>query len=265
MTTVYLDGLGLFGPGLAGWREGIALLQGMHSYQEEQIPAVTPSLLSPNERRRATGAIRLALQVAEEAIKNSGLKAQTIRSVFASSGGDGEIIDKICTALTLPERPISPTHFHNSVHNTPAGYWAIATGCHQASVSLSAYDGSFSAGLLEALTLILVEGDTVLLVAYDYPPPFPLSGTRFFTAPFATALVLSPDRGDLSLAALTLELIGQGEEDTLDDVGLERLRTGNPAARSLPLLQAIARGSVGSVVLPYLADSRLAVGLAPCQ
>ena len=89
-------------------------------------------------------------------------------TVFASSGGDSEVLDKICTALTLPDRPVSPTQFHHSVHNTPAGYWSIATGCTQPSLSLSAYDSSFSAGLLEAAALAWAEAVRVLSLIHIY-------------------------------------------------------------------------------------------------
>ena len=46
---------------------------------------------------------------------------------------------------------ISPTRFHNSVHNAAAGYWTIGAGCMQATTALSAYDATFAEGLLEAL------------------------------------------------------------------------------------------------------------------
>ena len=49
---------------------------------------------------------------------------------------------------------ISPTRFHNSVHNAAAGYWGIATGATAAANALCAYDASFGAGLLEALTQV---------------------------------------------------------------------------------------------------------------
>jgi hypothetical protein len=57
----------------------------------------------------------------------------------------------------MAEKMVSPTLFHNSVHNTPAGYFSIATGIQTASVSLSAGDNTFSAGLIEALTQVLIE------------------------------------------------------------------------------------------------------------
>ena len=46
---------------------------------------------------------------------------------------------------------ISPTRFHNSVHNAAAGYWTIGAHCMQAATAISAYDASFAEGLLEAL------------------------------------------------------------------------------------------------------------------
>ena len=49
------------------------------------------------------------------------------------------------------------------------------------------------------------------------------------------------------------------------DPALEALRGAIPAARSLPLLDAIARGNAAAVVLDYLEHSRLAVDVASCE
>ena len=263
MKMFYLNGIGLLAPGLRGWRESVFILKGTSAYHYQEIPALRSTLLPVNERRRTTHVIGLALQVAQEAITQAGVEAQQLYSVFASAEGDSEIIDKICTALTRAERPVSPTLFHNSVHNAPAGYWSIATGCTLPSTSLSAYDDSFSAGLLEAATLVLIEQTSVLLVVYDYPPPFPLSQQRGLYAPFATALLLSPKKTAQSWARLQLQPIAHGVEDRLDQENLERLRIGNPAARSLPLLRAIATGTACDVVLPYSATHRLSVAVEP--
>ncbi|MEZ5585126.1 MAG: beta-ketoacyl synthase chain length factor [Candidatus Competibacteraceae bacterium] len=234
MTPVYLHGLSLAAPGLPGWPESQLILAGKQAYQAQPLATLKPSLLPANERRRTTQLINLALHAAQEAVAQGVPTASLVASVFASSGGDCAIVDKLCTALTLPGRPISPTHFHNSVHNAAAGYWTIATGCMQPSISLSAYDWSFSAGLLEAVTFAQVEGVPALLVAYDYPAPFPLSEARPLLAPFATALVLSVEKTASAFGSLRLQLTDQGPEDRIEPAELERLRNGNPAARSLP-------------------------------
>jgi hypothetical protein len=258
MNPLAVESVGILAPGLAGWTTSREVLAGERSYVAEPMPAVIATLLPANERRRTTATVKLALQVAQEAMAQAALTPSPspegrgealVRAVFASSGGDSEVLDKICTALTQPDRPVSPTQFHHSVHNTPAGYWSIATGCTQPSLSLSAYDGSFAAGLLEAAALAWAEAARVLLIAYDLPLPFPLSERRNIVAPFAVALLLNPLVTDRRQAILRLRQTTPEPVDRLDDGNLERLRAGNPAARSLPLLYAIARHKSGRVVL----------------
>lgn len=273
MNPLAVEAVGLMAPGLAGWAASQAVLAGQRPYVAEPIPAAMATLLPANERRRVTATIKLALQVAQEAMAqavlapgsspDTGRTGLAVRTVFASSGGDSEVLDKICTALTQPDRPVSPTHFHQSVHNTPAGYWAIATDCMQSSVSLSAYDGSFVAGLWEAVALVWADQARVLLVAYDLPPPFPLAEHRQIVAPFGVALLLNPAPSANRLALLRLGRETTGSVDRLDDAGLERLRAGNPAARGLPLLRAIARGAVGRVILAAGANATLSVEVEP--
>lgn len=263
MLTLSVHGIGLLAPGLPGWRDSLPILQGVSAYAWQDLPAGRSTLLPANERRRTTRLIDLALRAGQEAVTQAGIDPREISAVFASSEGDGEIIDKLCTALTLPHRPVSPTLFHNSVHNAPAGYWSIATASRLPSVSLSAYDDTFSVGLLTAATLALAEQATVLLVAYDAPLPFPLSGQRRLSDPFATALLLSSQSIAPLWARLQLRLATTGEEDRLDQVELERLRLGNPAARGLPLLRALAVGLAATVVLPYSVNHKLTIEVAP--
>jgi hypothetical protein len=228
------------------------------------MPRFDATRLPRNEARRTTFSIRLALQVAQEAIAHLSASSQKICSVFACSGGDSETLDKLLTALALPEKPVSPNVFNNSVHNAPAGYWSIATGSQQTSTSLTAFDGSFAAGLLEAVSLSIVEQGPVLLVSYDVPPALPLLSFRPVKIPFAVALLLSVNKSPLSRSQITVDIAYQQQEDRLRDAPLEALRIGNPAARSLPLLQAMAQQRRGNVVLPYLPRSQIVVRHEPC-
>ena len=249
MNTLQVEGVGLMAPGLAGWPNGWAVLSGARPYVAEAMPTAIAALLPANERRRTTATVKLALQVAQEAALHADIAPNTTPMVLASSGGDSEVLDKICAALTLPDRPVSPTHFHHSVHNTPAGYWSIATRCAAASLSLSAYDDSFAAGLMEASALAWTDRTRVLLVAYDLPLPFPLSERRAIVAPFAVALALNPAPAEQRLATLRLTRNAERSASRLDDPQLETLRRGNPAARSLPLLRAIAHSTASRVTL----------------
>lgn len=245
---VGVKSVGLAAQGLPSWAESQAVLKGQAAYLSEELPRYAPNLLPPNERRRATAVGRLAFQSAEEAIGGINGNASHLASVFASSGGDTDIVTKICTALATEERLVSPTHFHNSVHNAAAGYWSIATHSHGVSTSLSAFDGSFAMGLLEAATLARCECQDVLLVSYDVPVPPPLDTKRPVHRPFTTALILSAD--GTGQAQLRINVAHEGMETTLEDPELEILRLNNPAARALPLLCGLAVNQPAHVTLP---------------
>jgi hypothetical protein len=261
---LYLEGIGLCAGGLPNWPEAHEVLAGRAPYRESEIVMAASTLLPPAERRRTTDTVKLAMTVGGEAIAHAGLCAENVPSVFTSSGGDGKTITAILEVLASPQREVSPTRFHNSVHNAPAGYWSIATGCREASTSICAYDFSFAAGLLEAATRALTEQCPVLLVAYDVPYPPALAACRTIAAPFGTALVLSPNCTENSLADLSIELrTNPGPETMLGDPAVEALRAGVPAARALTLLTALARGGKQDVVIAHVAGNGLAICVAP--
>ncbi len=262
---VTIKGVGLFAPGLLGWEAGRAVLAGLRPFQPEALPDPDAMMLPPNERRRSSDCVRWAVHVAQEATAQSGLDPGNVPTVFASSGGEMGVFDRLCRALAMPERAVSPTLFHQSVHNAAAGYWGIATASRQSSTALSCYDDSFAAGLLEAVTLVCVEQCPVLLVAYDLAVPAPLSQARPITTGFAVALVMAPAT-DASPAVMRIRLEACADETGgLDHPALERVRQDNPAARSLPLLSALARGGERIINLSLLESQHLMVELGPCR
>jgi Beta-ketoacyl synthase, N-terminal domain len=259
----YVGGVGVLGPGFANWDEAATLLSGRR-YAPAPTVLPPPALLPATERRRTGRVVKLALAVASEAVDRAGIPAQSLRTVFASSSGDGHICHEICLALTASPREISPTRFANSVHNAAAGYWSIATGATLASTVLCAFDGSFCAGLLEALVQVTVDREPVLLVAYDAEYPDPLHGKRPVPDAFGVALALTPSPEPRATARLEVRL-GTGSEDSMPDAGLEALRTSIPAARSLPLLRRLAQGTAGRAALAYLDVAHLIVEVEPCR
>ncbi|HXV69442.1 MAG TPA: beta-ketoacyl synthase chain length factor [Nitrospira sp.] len=263
---VAIHGIGLLASGLVGWSAGRPVLTGHRPFQPDEVPEPAAALLPPNERRRSSDCVRWAVQVAQEAMAQSGFEPRDVPTVFASSGGEMGVFDKLCCTLATPARMMSPTLFHQSVHNTAAGYWGIATAGQQSSTALSCYDDSFAAGLLEAVTVACVEQSPVLLVAYDLAVPAPLNQARPITTGFAVAFVLAPP-SDTSLATMSvrLETASAVAASGLDDADLARLREDNPAARSLPLLSAIASGGVQTIRLGLLDSQQLILELGPCH
>ena len=261
--TAYIEGIGLLGPGLSDWPSSQAILTGQAPYQVLKTVLPAPALLPAAERRRSGAIVKLTLAAGLEAVTAGGLDAASLPLVFSASGSDGENCHAICAMLASDDRQISPTRFHNSVHNAAAGYWSIATGAMTTSSVLCAFDACFGAGLLESLTQVVVDRTPCLLLACDTPYPEPLHSTRPILDALGIALVLAPQRSARALAQISLSLT-DAPADRLEDAGLEQLRTGIPAARGLPLLRAIAQGQEQQVILDYLDTSRLAVRVTPC-
>ncbi len=264
---VFIEGIGLLGPGLADWQQGAAILRGQASYAPAATALPVPEGLPSAERRRTGPAVKLALAVGRQAIAASGRDAATLATVFSASGADGHNYHAICESLAGDDPTISPTRFHNSVHNAPAGYWSIATGAMAPSNAMCAHDGSFAAGLLDAYSQVLASRAPCVLIAYDTGYPEPLRSARPIPDAFGLALVLTAEPGPATLASLRPSLVmgdSEGEAPTpMADAALETLRAAIPAARALPLLQALAREDDATAVLDYLDPLRLRVEVAP--
>lgn len=246
-----IDALEVLGPGLPGWGASRPVLAGEASYHQEPVTLQPPPQLSPAERRRTVPSVRLALSVGSAAIAQSGHDPGELLAVFASSGADGDTIAAILAALNTPTHEVSPTRFHNSVHNAPSGYWSLATHSREASTSISCHDFTFAAGLLEAGVQAISHDRPVLLVAYDLPYPSPLHEVRPITGIFGIAMVVRPAplSGCSTHLALSFAEASDAEPDSCAVDGLETLRRGNPAARALPLLTQLARNEPNVVRL----------------
>lgn len=247
---VSIESVGIVAPGMPNWDAAGPILAG-HAMYEATSLALPPVELLPSAERRRTGfPVKLAISVGHQALVNGRHTLDAIATIFTASSGDGDVIDEICRTLASSDRQVSPTRFHNSVHNAPSGYWGIATGSMLASTSLCGYDWSFPIGLLEAAVQVTTVFDKVLLIAYDAPYPGPLGKRRGVSATFGTALLMTRQRTANSIADLDISLPGTvTNQSVMDDPGLETLRQTNPAARALPLLRALVTKQAQTIFL----------------
>lgn len=262
---IFIEGVGVLGPGLCGWPASQAILAGITAYQEAPLVIPPSDLLPPAERRRTGLAVKIALAVGSEAVALARREAAELPAVFASSAGEGENMQAIFSTLADDAREISPTRFHNSVHNAPSGYWSIAAKCMAPSISLACYDASFAAGIIEAGAQAFTGKSAVVLMSYDAPYTHPLDKVRPISAGFGISLVLNGKRTDRSLARLDIS-IGRGSSAStpIAATPLEALRKGIPAARGLPLLAALATRTQGDICLDYVAGNQVTVTIKPC-
>lgn len=240
MTTLIatIEGIGYWSRGLPSWDAARAFAAD-GTLSAETAPRPAPQLLAPNERRRAPETVAVALEVALAACTAAGREPASLPSVFASTHGDLSITDYMCSTLVGDPRTVSPTRFHNSVHNAAAGYWTIGAGAMQAATAISAYDATFAQGLLEAMVQLATGSEAVLLVGYDGASTGPLAPISPSEGLLGAALVLSRARAD---GRTQLRVTLDDGHAGAGDGALARRDAANAMAPMLQLFDALAGG-----------------------
>ncbi len=215
-----IAGVGVWARGV----EGVAKfeqsqLNDFESMCESSFVNPKPECVPPKERRRAGLMINLAVEVAHQACDDAAIDKTQIPSVFVSALGDTAITDYMCRKLAQPEKLLSPTKFHNSVHNAPSGYWTISAENRAPSSFVGGFRESFGAGLLEAVSQAHAFATPVLLVAYDIANSAPFEDIEPVSESVGIGLVVT--NGE-SVGAHGPQTGAQGRQNTvLFDVDFE--------------------------------------------
>ena len=249
---VYLESIGAWGEGFCNWKQLREMILGATNHDEGNA-APKPSVIPANERRRAPLSSKLAVEVCAQSVAGAFDPEQPMASVFCSGLGDTELTDYMCRELAREDKLLSPTKFHNSVHNAPAGYWTIAMGCNKAASAVAGLYESVSEALLEGLIQCLVGDEPVLLSFYDTPASSTLRSIYSVDQAFAVSFIVSSVRTPHSECEINWQ-VEDGEVRAWPEVNLaEKLRKcyeTNISARTLALLEPIAREDTKSVSLP---------------
>jgi hypothetical protein len=262
---VRVAGIGAWGPGFSDWPELASRLRGetgeAPAPEQATLRPPAPACIPPRERRRAPASVKLAVEVADQACRAAGVAADQAACVFASGMGDMDITDYMCRTLASDDPLVSPTKFHNSVHNAPVGYWSISQGCKQPGNAVSAFGHTVPASLLEAAVQCATEALPVLWASQDLASPAPFRDIADIGAPCAFALLLLPGPEGPGTPLRFGLSDGSGAWPTLEHAALAPLYEANPSARALPLLAVLARAQ-GAVRLPCNASRDLVVECA---
>jgi hypothetical protein len=163
----------------------------------------------------------------------------------------------MCRELNTDTKQLSPTKFHNSVHNAAAGYWTISTECMQAANSIAGFEQTASLALLEGVTQCVFEQQPLLITLFDAPVADMLKDMLKNELPFAAALVITPQAAGPN--GFELEVRNQAVKwNPLSNAALASLYENNPAAKILSLLEFIAgNNKEHSLSLPLSATTSL--------
>jgi hypothetical protein len=255
---LYLEGFSLWSSRMPGWDIAKSIIRGERAAQDSNSPRPSTALLPPTERRRIPDTVAIALEVAARACEASKRDPAQLPCVFASAHGDTPISDYMCSTLASTPTLISPTKFHNSVHNAAAGYWTIAVRSYAPYTSLSVYESTFTAGLLEAAMQSACESSPVLFVAFDIEAVGPLAAMSRCSGLLGIGMVIATTPRDSNARALRLHVrdeksgIGSREsgiEATPARSAAAALVAGNALAPCFPFVELLAYETAGHVRL----------------
>jgi hypothetical protein len=260
---VGIVGIGAWLRGAPDWPSLREILRGNGSLSDDAPEKPAAEVLPAAERRRAPDGVRLGVEVARQACAMADADPTNLPCIFASTYGELAITDYVCETLAHAPHELSPTRFHNSVLNAPAGYWTIAAGCTAASSAVTAHHRSFAAGLLEASAYACAEGMPVLFASCDVASTGPLAEMTRTGLAFGMAMVLAPAPAGGPRLRISLRP-GLGDVPVSVPLALQAVASDNPAnAHALALLAALAgRGNTG-LFLPLSAGTSMDMEITP--
>lgn len=228
---ITLRGVGVWTPGYAD----VAAWSQRHvpgAMPDPKVEAPRAELLPPMLRRRTSLLTRMAAEVAQQAMTASGVDPHTVPVLYGSVYGEIRTTVDILAAMLDPAAPMSPTRFHNSVHNTAAGYVSIATQNRCGNAALTAGAATLAMGLLECAGIVVQTGGPCVLVIAEESLPEPLAAGVVY-APLAAAFVVGPADGLGDRSRICR--LGQGDAEV---AGLPESLRRNPCAAALGLVDA---------------------------
>ena len=259
MTDIDIAGVGVWSEYFSNWEEFCSVLAGGPA---SLATPLKPELIPARERRRAPLSVKLAVEVMDQACRMSGLAPDKIATVFASVYGDMETTDYMCRTLDVAPRTVSPTRFHNSVHNAPTGNWAIATGSHLSANAVSAYLHSAAMAFLEAAIQAIEEDIPVLVCVQELVSPAAVKPIYDSEQPFSTALLLTPPAHCASPLASVRFAVHNEKSDYPESPQISGVDwSHNLGARLLPLLAALATPGDAALQMPVSKHSSLSLAV----
>lgn len=210
-----------------------------------EVRPLDASIIPVSIRRRSSLATRLAINAAHDACIKAQVDRTTIPTLFSSVGGEMTITDQLCLELTNSDIRVSPTQFHNSVHNSAAAYWSIISQCQQASTAMAAGIQTAAMTLVEAWSQLNTRFKELLVVCYEEQwPDYIDQGNG--QIPIAYAIVFSSQPNHNTIATCTSLRVGQSTQN--QQQSLSELADSVPIVGLSPLFQALQSPGVNQTV-----------------
>lgn len=163
MKPLYLRGFGLFTPRYASpeaWCRGES---------DPEAMLAEAKMLEGPLKRRASELTRISVEVFDQATRRAGIDPSAIPTIWATAHGEHGTAIKLLKMMIRGDGKVSPTHFHNSVHNTASAYASISGGNASASTTLTGGPELVASALLEAFCHVDAGTRELAVVLADEP------------------------------------------------------------------------------------------------
>jgi len=243
MKPAYLRGLGLWTPDYSSpeaWCLGEA---------DPDASKPAAKLLEGALRRRASPLTRMSVEVFEQAMRTSSFDPAEIPTIWATAHGEHDTAIKLLKMMRRGEGKLSPTHFHNSVHNTPSGYASISAGNCSASTTLTGGPELVASSLLEAFCRLEAGAGEIVVVLADEPLQAPFDRPDM-QAPLALAFCLSSEPEGASI------LLDGLRREALPAIKPHERLGGYYVSAGLPLLERAISRRPGRIALEIERDDQ---------
>lgn len=236
MSELYVRSVGLWSPGYANapaWCTGDV---------DAAVEAPAANFLRGPLRRRATAQTRAAVEVLGQVVAEAGWDSSKIATIWGTAHGEHATSIAMFEWMARGEGRLSPTQFHNSVHNTAGGYASISQKNTTTSTTLTGAGELVVSGFVEALGLLRAGCEHVALVFFDEPLKVP------FSVPGMDA-TLALGFGLTSQAEGSVAKLGVLQRESWKGVRPAVHFSGMHVAAALPLLEHVVSGRAGDVAL----------------
>lgn len=238
--------------GLGLWTPGYPSVEAWRLEERDEDARAPKCAIIPSRHRRATSlTTRMGGEVIGQALSAAEVELEQVKLIFGSAYGEFQTAVAQLEMIESEDGRLSPARFKNSVHNTVTGLLSIALKNQGFGTAIASGEATFAMVLLEALTLLELEGGTVVAAVADEPPPPPFHEKARF-APLGFAVCLGAEGAEPKGMATVRDLRRRADFDT---PSLPPTLAKNPAAAGFPLLEALLGGYSGAVALE-LGDKR---------
>ncbi len=234
--------------GLGFWATGFPTLEALVNQQPDADVVKPPCKIAKSRLMRGTSLLtRMLVEAGAQAGQDANIDMSEAAVVFGSAFGETQIAIDQLSMMRTGDGIVSPARFKNSVHNTGAGVFSIATANRNFVSALAGGWETTASILLEAAGLLCTEYEHVIVAVADEPIPEAMDSNFVFHGA-GVGMVVSRDAGPNDYGQLQgLRVVEQAAPKGELPEALQK----NPIAPAIVLAHRLARRQSGPVSLTH--------------